>query len=104
MERRRELVREVVEKEKGSYGDDEIKDFGDLAFESHEKERLVGLGEHERRILNQINEALERLDKEKYGLCVDCGKRIPNGRLQAMPWVRYCVSCSEAKEQKGPVT
>lgn len=102
VEHRRELVREVMEKEHGGKGDDEIKDLGDLAFESYEKERLVGLGEHERRILTQINEALERVETTKYGLCLECDKRIPNGRLQAIPWVPYCVSCSEAKEEKGP--
>lgn len=102
VERRRDLVREVLEKEHGGKGDDEIKDLGDLAFESYEKERLVGLGEHERRILTQINEALERVETTKYGLCLECDKKIPNGRLQAIPWVPYCLSCSEDIEKKGP--
>lgn len=102
VERRHDLIREVVENEQGGQSDDDIKDLGDLAFESYEKERLVDLGEHERRILTQINEALERLDKSKYGLCLDCGKKIPNGRLEAIPWLPNCVSCSEAKEEKGP--
>ena len=99
LERRRELVREVMETEKGGQGDDDIKDFGDLASESYEKELLVGLGEHERKILTQIEQAIERLKKGKYGLCQSCGKKIPNGRLAAIPWVVHCLACSEAKEK-----
>ena len=103
MDRRRELVREVVETEKSGQGDDDIKDFGDLASEAYEKELLVGLGEHERKILTQIDQALERIKKGKYGLCQACGKKIPGGRLQAIPWILHCLSCSEAKE-KGVAT
>ena len=98
IERRRELVREVVETEKGGQGDDDIKDFGDLASESYEKELLVGLGEHERKTLEQIDQALDRIKRGKYGLCQVCGKKIPSGRLIAIPWVLRCVDCSEAKE------
>ena len=104
IDRRRELVREVVETEKSGQGDDDIKDFGDLASESYEKELLVGLGEHERKILVQIDQALERLKKGKYGLCQSCGKKIPNGRLSAIPWVLHCLSCSKEKEKNAANT
>jgi DnaK suppressor protein len=41
--------------------------------------------------LKDIDDALRRLDDGTYGICEECGKRIDEARLEAMPWARYCV-------------
>jgi DnaK suppressor protein len=35
--------------------------------------------------------AMEKLDDGTYGLCDVCGKEIPVGRLEALPWAVLCV-------------
>jgi len=45
--------------------------------------------------LQQIQEALDRLQLGEFGTCFSCEERIPAKRLQALPWARYCVKCQE---------
>jgi DnaK suppressor protein len=35
--------------------------------------------------------ALEKLDEGSYGSCDVCGRSIPEGRLEALPWAVLCV-------------
>ncbi len=35
--------------------------------------------------------ALAKLDEDTYGICDECGKAIPQGRLEALPWAVLCV-------------
>ena len=35
--------------------------------------------------------ALEKLDDDTYGLCDVCGRPIPEGRLEVLPWAVLCV-------------
>jgi len=37
--------------------------------------------------------ALARIESDTYGECVDCGKEIPEGRLDARPDASRCVNC-----------
>ena len=46
-------------------------------------------------LLNLIDAALERMDREDYGICMDCGDPISNKRLRAIPWAVYCIACQE---------
>lgn len=48
--------------------------------------------------LRQIDEALQRLDSEEFGICEDCGNPIAFGRLKAVPMAVRCVSCEESHE------
>ncbi|UZE93366.1 MAG: TraR/DksA family transcriptional regulator [Candidatus Nealsonbacteria bacterium] len=43
--------------------------------------------------LKNINLALEKIKKKKYGVCEKCGKKIPNNRLEVYPEARYCLKC-----------
>ena len=52
-------------------------------------------------LLDAIRAALRRLDSGEFGNCVACGERIPQKRLRAIPWTRYCVSCQEMAEASG---
>lgn len=50
--------------------------------------------------LRLVDEALERLDTGDFGLCLECENPIPEKRLRAIPWARYCVSCQEKVAQR----
>ena len=38
-----------------------------------------------------LDEALERLERGRFGRCVVCDREIPEGRLEALPWTPYCL-------------
>ncbi len=58
----------------------------------------AGLAEIESAELAQIDEALVRLDEGTYGECMDCGKTIPQKRLQLVPFALRCVDCERNRE------
>jgi DnaK suppressor protein len=41
----------------------------------------------------EVLAALARIEDNRYGLCVDCGHQIPEGRLEARPEAARCVDC-----------
>lgn len=51
--------------------------------------------------LRLVDEALERLDAGDFGFCLECENPIPEKRLRAIPWARYCVSCQEKVAQRA---
>lgn len=55
-----------------------------------------------RRVLRDIDAALERLDNGDYGTCGGCRAQIPVERLQIVPYARYCVACQQAGEHRRP--
>jgi RNA polymerase-binding protein DksA len=44
--------------------------------------------------IDEIEEAIERLDEGMYGICRSCGKPIDPGRLQALPRADLCIKCA----------
>jgi DnaK suppressor protein len=77
---------------------DTALDVVDKAETSYTKEFLLGLTDSERDQLRMIDQALERLEKDEYGLCLICHKEINKKRLQIIPWTSYCITCQEKKE------
>jgi len=47
-----------------------------------------------------VIEALKRVDEGTYGRCVDCGKPVPEGRLEARPEAARCVECQGRRERR----
>ena len=45
--------------------------------------------------LRDIETALEKIKKEKYGACENCGKPIPMARLKIYPEARTCQKCQK---------
>lgn len=75
----------------------------DMGSDSYEIENTIGLMSSERKILVEINEALDRMENGTYGICEGKGEPIPKARLEAIPWARYCVACATLVE-KGLLT
>ncbi|HIE32825.1 MAG TPA: hypothetical protein EYP81_02080 [Thermodesulfobacteriaceae bacterium] len=49
----------------------------------------------ESEILQEIEEALQRLEAGHYGRCIDCGRWIRLKRLETIPWAKRCRACQE---------
>ena len=65
------------------------------------KEFFFALSTQERRLLQMVNEALERIEDGSYGQCVACESVINPKRLEAVPWTRYCLQCQENLERQA---
>jgi RNA polymerase-binding protein DksA len=72
----------------------------DTATETVEREIGNTLEEHDERLLEAIDAALQRIEDGTYGKCVNCGAQIPEERLEAMPWATLCIECKR-KEERG---
>jgi len=73
----------------------------DLASDNFERELLLGLAENERSMLIEIDKALNRLKDKDFGKCSDCGKRISQKRLIALPYALMCITCQEEADKKS---
>jgi len=83
----------------GREKDQNIQDVADMAVESYTKEFLFGKSAGDRKILQMIHEALERIEDKSYGECANCGKEIQAKRLEAVPWALLCIQCRELQEK-----
>ena len=64
----------------------------------------VGLTDREKQKLKQIDDALDRIEENLYGLCEECGVKIPKARLKVVPFAKYCVECKEVIEREEKYT
>jgi DnaK suppressor protein len=99
--KRRELVGDVNEIHDEALKNSRIDAAGDLSAmpihmadigtDNYQQELALGLMDSERKLLRQIDEALDRINQGTYGICVGTGKSIGRARLEARPWARYSV-------------
>ena len=86
-------------------GRDQSKDEGmdtyDLASDARDREISHILTDRDREKLQAIDEALGRCDDGTYGLCEDCEAEVAEGRLQALPFTRLCVTCQSDRERES---
>jgi RNA polymerase-binding protein DksA len=83
------------DEENGSLGNHIADDGSNVA----EAERIVTVSEDLQQILVQVNGALERMNNGNYGVCQRCGKLISKERLEAFPYVAYCIDCQSLVER-----
>ena len=55
--------------------------------------------EQGQRTLSEVEAALRRVDRGTYGVCEGCGEPIPEARLRALPWARFCIACTERRQR-----
>jgi len=101
-EKRRALVAAYITNK--NYGrdteDGDTQDIADKASNAYTKEFLYSLSNSDRQMLQMVDEALARMKKGSFGVCVECGEKMIPKRLEAVPWARHCISCQE-REEKG---
>ncbi len=78
----------------------EAKDLVDLAADDIGRKTIEALGAQEMKRLRLIDSALMRIEAERYGQCMKCGKRIPRERLEAIPYALLCIDCKTAEERR----
>ena len=85
------------EDEKGGLGNHLAEDGSNVM----EAERITTIADDVRDVLAQIDAALARMEDGTYGTCQRCGKPINEERLEAFPYVAYCIDCQTLIERQN---
>jgi DnaK suppressor protein len=72
----------------------------DLGSDNFEQEFTLSLMQTDEATLTQVEAALERVEEGNYGVCEECGIRIPKKRLEAIPYAVMCVRCASQTEAR----
>ncbi|MDX1672062.1 MAG: TraR/DksA C4-type zinc finger protein [Balneolaceae bacterium] len=76
----------------------------DVGSEVEDEEVKYALIERTRRYIDQIDRALERIEKGTYGVCMATGKKIAKERLEAVPHTRYSIDAKKkGLDEKGNI-
>ena len=100
LEEQRQSIVATVQEEEQKAGESDVfnPDRADLAYDYARRDRrsayLRQLEDH----LNDINEALKRIEQGTYGFCTHCSKPIAPARLEARPESTLCVDCQQKHE------
>ncbi len=73
---------------------------GDVAQRATDQENALRLADKERKLLDQIAVALEKMDAGEYGICEGTEEPIGFRRLEIRPWARYSVEYKEMLDRQ----
>ena len=103
LEERQKIIQSYLQKqetqERISEDYKEPSDVEDLGQMTYTEEMLDRLSQRDMFILREIDYALQKIKEGTYGICEGCGTDIPEERLCAIPWTRFCAKCAEQYEQ-----
>jgi len=95
LERRERILSSVTALEeealKSAGQDFSVDHMADHGSDNFEQDLSLSLVESEHRELNEIGDALQRIDEGVYGLCVGTGDPIGRKRLEAIPYTAYSI-------------
>ncbi|MFC1854873.1 TraR/DksA family transcriptional regulator [Candidatus Dependentiae bacterium] len=98
LKKREEITEQVAVHSEEEIDDKQVKDIGDeaLTISIEKLENSLQISEIEE--IKRIDEALARIDRGEYGICIDCGEHISDKRLECSPYSARCIACQEAIE------
>ena len=76
------------------------KDFAEQVAQSENDDVLHALDDDAKQIVIKIDNALLRIDADTFGQCLKCATKIPDKRLQLVPYAEYCIKCAEVAENQ----
>jgi DnaK suppressor protein len=59
---------------------------------------LLRIRDRERKLINKIRDALQRIEDGEFGICDACGEDISRERLEARPVTTLCIDCKKQQE------
>jgi RNA polymerase-binding protein DksA len=78
------------------------EDLADVASDTFEREKGMAIENSVNELLQQVEEALGRIEDGSFGTCQMCGLSIHPDRLRALPYARLCINCKSREEQVLP--
>ncbi|OYV06127.1 MAG: RNA polymerase-binding transcription factor [Verrucomicrobiales bacterium VVV1] len=73
---------------------------GDAGSDAYDRDFALSVLAKEQDALYEIEQALQRIKKGFYGVCEMSGKKIPQARLEAIPFARLTVECQAQWEKE----
>lgn len=77
----------------------EMMDEVDQAATTIDQDLTVRLLDRDRKLLGEIERAIDKIKNGDYGYCEGTGEPIPKRRLELRPWTRYSVKYKEQLEK-----
>ena len=93
-------AKETVQSGNISLDRDEMFDEVDLAAATVEQNLTFKFLDRDRKLLDEINRALDKIANGEYGYCEGTGEPIPKRRLEVRPWCKYSVKYKEQMERR----
>jgi DnaK suppressor protein len=84
-------------------GQEPLPDVSDQASAEADQNFSLRIREREQRLIKKIDEALDRMDQNIYGICERCEEEIPYPRLKARPVTTLCIDCKTLEEQEEKI-
>ncbi len=81
----------ALEREPGDVQFDE--ESGEGGTVTVDRERNLALSAQAGAAVEEIDDALRKIERKTYGGCERCFQAIPKARLRALPYARLCVAC-----------
>ena len=75
-------------------------DPNDRASQESDRSFELRIRDRERKLINKITEALERIDSGTFGICEVCEEEIGEARLRARPVTTLCIDCKMEQERQ----
>lgn len=72
----------------------------DRATQESDRNFELRIRDRERKLINKIKDALDRIDSGDFGVCEECGEEISEARLKVRPVTTLCIDCKMEAEQK----
>ena len=79
---------------------DSSSDLADIGAAEEQRQWQLRLLEREKKLLDKIDQALERLARGEYGWCAETGEPIGLKRLLLRPTATLCIEAKERQEQR----
>jgi DnaK suppressor protein len=99
LEQRRQAAEDVrADRATALERDDGVRDSGDMSELDVNASTALNLGGRQAQLIEEIDQALLRIEDGTYGQCARCGKPIDEQRLKAMPSAKYDAECQAAIE------
>lgn len=73
----------------------------DVATDMQQQDMSLLFMENENVQIQDIEEALERIREDRFGLCEECEHEIAVERLRAIPYAPLCVDCKRRQEEEA---
>lgn len=77
------------------------QDFEETAVDFLETQQEQSLLVNQQALLTEVEAALKRIEDGTYGQCIQCGRPIPEKRLEAIPWAARDVEHEAQLEQQN---
>lgn len=72
----------------------------DRATQESDRSFELRIRDRERKLINKIKDALDRIETGDFGICEDCGEEIGEARLKVRPVTTQCINCKMEAEEK----